>query len=106
MASIMEREIIKGVCLNDAKELLLILEGGGKSMYQYVYRAAAGVYWDNENCGFKSTPIIDWSCAKWFSHILSSVNSELGVELVLGKSVNWQNLPETDITEIKQLHAI
>ncbi len=43
MASIMEREIINNVCVNDARELLLMLEGGGKSMYQYVYRAAAGV---------------------------------------------------------------
>jgi hypothetical protein len=105
MTSIMEREMINNVCVNDARELLLMLEGGGKSMYQYIYLAAAGVYWDNESCGFKSTPIRDWSCAQWFSHILSSVSSELGVELVLGKNVHWQNVPEADITKIVHQHA-
>ncbi|MDU0352845.1 hypothetical protein RS130_01935 [Paraglaciecola aquimarina] len=102
----MEREIIKGVHLNDTKELLLMLESGGKSMYQHVYRAAAGVYWDNESGGFKSTPIAGWSCSRWFSHIITAVSYELGVKLVLGENVNWQNVPEADITEIVQHHAI
>jgi hypothetical protein len=37
---------------------------------------------------------------------LSSVSSELGVELVLGENVNWQNVPEADVTKIVQQLAI
>jgi hypothetical protein len=36
---------------------------------------------------------------------LSSVSSELGVELVLGKNVHWQNVPEADRTKIVHQHA-
>lgn len=102
----MELKIITDVYLNNSKELLLILEGGGKSMYQHVYRSASGVYWDNKNGGFKSSPITDWSCSQWFFHILASVSSELDVQLVLGKNINWQNVPEIDITKIVQQYVI
>lgn len=102
----MEREIISRVYVNEGGELFLSLESEGESIYQYIYRATAGVYWDNENHGFKSTPIQDWSIAKWFSQIVSVVKSELGVELQLSPKTNWQNIPQSDFTEIVRNHAI
>ena len=51
----MDSEIINKVEVNDSGELFLTLEGNGKPMYQYVYREAAGVYWDETLHGFKST---------------------------------------------------
>ena len=102
----MEREIINSITVNDSGELLLSVESSGKSMYQYIYREAAGVYWDQEHCGFKSTPVTDWSYSKWFSHLVSVVNSGLGVELLLSKQVQWINVPENDQREIVQNHAI
>ena len=102
----MNRETITKISINDAGELLLSLESCGKDMYQHIYREAAGVYWDQKNHGFKSTPINDWSCAKWFSQIVSVAKSGLGIELVLGTKVIWQDIPEKDITEIVQNHAI
>lgn len=106
MALIMAPETISSVSITDKGELLLSLASNGKAMYQHIYREAAGVYWDQENHGFKSTPINDWSCAKWFSQIVSVAKSGLGIELVLSTKVIWQDIPEKDITEIVQNHAI
>lgn len=81
----MDSEIINNVEVTDAGELFLGLEGNGKPMYQYIYREAAGVYWDEKRCGFKSAPLKEWSCSKWYSHIVSIINSGLGVELRLSR---------------------
>ena len=75
-------------------------------MYQYVYREAAGVYWDNENHGFKSTQMKEKPCSEWFSHITGVVKSGLGIELVLSPETSWQDIPENDVTKIVQGHAI
>ena len=102
----MERETIIKIQVNEAGELFLSVESGGKSMYQQVYREAAGVYWDQENHGFKSTPIKEWSCSQWFSQIVSVVRSGLGVELRLSPNAIWQNITENDKSEIVKNHAI
>lgn len=83
----MDSETISEVEVLDSGELLLVLQSRGKPMYQYVYREAAGVYWDESRHGFKSTPMKKWSCAKWFFHIVGVVRSSLGVELQLSKNV-------------------
>ena len=107
MALQMDRETITKIEVNDAKELLLSLDGNGDEIYQFVYRAAAGVYWDQENHGFKSTPMKkDWSCFQWYNQIVSVVKSELGVELILSKNISCENLSENDKAEILQQHAI
>jgi hypothetical protein len=97
----MTREIIVCVELMDTKELLLTIAGVGQASYQYVYREAAGVYWDPAKQGFKSTPLIKWSCAQWFRQIVEIVKQELGVELVLAAEVTWQRIPEQDRLEIE-----
>ena len=102
----MDREIINQVELTDTGELLLCLEGEGKPMYQYIYREAAGVYWDQERHGFKSTQLKDWSCSKWFSHILGIVKSGLGVDLQLSGKATWKNIPEQEQTKIIEENAI
>ncbi len=102
----MDNEIISRVEVLDTGELLLGLESNGKPMYQYIYREAAGVYWDESKSGFKSTPMEVMSCSKWYSQIVSVVKSGLGVQLQLGKSVNWANVPDQDKVEIQSGKAI
>lgn len=97
----MERETINRIEILDTGELLLGLESKGKSMYQYVYREASGVYWDEKRHGFKSTPIKEWSCSKWFSQIIGVVKSGLGVELTLGHDIAWRNIPAQERTLIE-----
>jgi len=96
----MRIEFIRKVYITAGGELFLSLESGGKAAYQYVYREAAGVYWDQEKRGFKSTPIEDRSCAQWFVQIVGVVKSGLGVELSLAKDAVWLDVPDGDRNEI------
>jgi hypothetical protein len=107
MALEMDRETITKIEVNDTGELLLSLESNGDPTYQYIYRAASGVYWDQDKYGFKSTPMKkDRSCFQWYNQIISAVKSELGVEMILSKNVSCTNLAEKDKAEILQQHAI
>ncbi|MDO9163822.1 MAG: hypothetical protein Q8N35_17965 [Methylococcaceae bacterium] len=75
-------------------------------MYQHIYREAAGVYWDENRHGFKSTPMKEWSCAKWFFHIVGVVQSGSSIELQLGKNVEWCKIPDQDQAEIERGNVI
>ncbi|WP_156126228.1 hypothetical protein [Hymenobacter sp. DG25B] len=97
----MKTETINRVILNSNNELLLILAGPGKPMYQYVYREAAGVYWDNSQKGFRSTPLREWTISDWFMHIKEIVKTSLNVDLKLSNSLIWENIPEIEQTKIK-----
>lgn len=97
----MKNETIQEIVMNDQNELLLKLIGDGKPMYQYIYREAAGVYWDDSQKGFKSTPIQDWTVFEWFFHIVDTVESGLGVVLEMDVNPIWKNIPQDEIIKIK-----
>ena len=99
------RETIKIIELTNANELFLGLESEGKSSYQYIYREALGVYWDEDNHGFKSTELKDWSHSKWFTHIVFVVKSGLNLELQLSSKAKWVNIPEQERIIITNEHA-
>ena len=96
----MEREIINHISITEAGELFLSLESGGREMYQYIYREAAGVYWDQQMKGFKSTPLRDWLCSHGFLHIVNVVKSGLSIELILSPDTRWIDIPQGEINEI------
>ena len=96
----MDTEIINEVGVTDKNELLLKISGNGKPIYQYIYREAAGVHWDQNLNGFKSIPLKEWGCSKWFSHIVGVVRSSLDVELKLSRDAAWKNVPENEKAEI------
>ena len=97
-----DRESFDRVEVLDTGELLVGLAGAGNPSYQHVYRAAAGVYWEPKMRGFKSTPMREWSALRCFSHIVSVVRSEIGVELVPAEVISWRSLSEIDKGEIQQ----
>lgn len=97
----MKNETIKEIIVNDNDELLLKILGNGSSMYQYNYREAAGVYWDENQKGFKSTPIKEWTVSEWFLHIKDIVKSGLGVDLEMDENLTWNNVPGNEIIKIK-----
>lgn len=96
----MKNETIEGIKITAVGELMLCLEGEGKPIYKFIYKKAAGVYWDENNHGFKSSPMEDWSCSKWFLHIASVVKSSLNVDLHISQNVTWDGLTEKDKKEI------
>lgn len=102
----MERETIKRIEVLGSGELLAILDGEGKPSYQYVYRAGAGVSWDQAQFGFKSTPMKDWSCSHWYRQIVKAVREELGVELGLSNRVTWVQVPTEEQVVILNEQAI
>jgi hypothetical protein len=102
----MEQETINRIEVLDTGELLLVLESQGRPTYQFVYQEAAGVYWDKNRHGFKSTPMKEWSCSQWFNHIAGVVRSALGVDLVLSPNVTWGNISEQQKTEIQSCKGI
>lgn len=99
----LDQETVDRVEMLDTGELLLGLAGAGNPTFEYVYRAAAGVYWDASMGGFKSTPMQARSASWWYSHMVAVVRSELNVELKLGNDVAWRNLSEFERDEISNL---
>ncbi|MBB5213319.1 hypothetical protein [Microbulbifer hydrolyticus] len=96
----MEIEEISKIEILENGEMFVVLASGGKPMYQYVYREAAEVYWDNEIMGFKAPTPRKWSHSVWFRHIVSVVASGLGVDLKLSSATSWVNVPEKTKAEI------
>ena len=95
-------EVINRVVLNPNNELVLGITGRGNPSYQYVYREAAGVYWDQDQIGFKSTPLGEWTISKWFFHIKAVVKEGLNVDLKIYNNVTWENISIAEQKEKKR----
>ena len=58
-------------------------------MYEFIYREAAGVYWNKELRCFQSQIVTDWSYKDWYKQIVSVVRSGLGVRLTLSPDTEF-----------------
>lgn len=96
-------EYIDRIGILDSGELFLGIESDGNPAYQYVYREAAGVYWDQTLKGFKSTELKEWSAAQWFVHIIDIVRTGIGANLVLRDSIQWNGISERDRATIRSM---
>ena len=91
----MKKEIVNVIEILDSGQLLLKLESGGNPSYQYVYREAAGVYWDNDFKGFKSSEAPrEWTYADWYKHIVEVAKLGVGVELKCVQNLQWVNVTQ------------
>ena len=86
-------EVVSHVEISEDGLLILRLNSAGKPSCQYVYRAGAGVYWDQELKAFKFSTKNDGDFVKWFTHVLSIVESEMGLTLRLDQNTTWANIP-------------
>ncbi len=96
-----ETEYINRVGLLDTGELFIGIDGNGNTDYQYVYREAAGVYWDPTLKGFKSTELKEWTPSQWFVHMVEIVRQAVGVRLAMLDSVHWRGISEQEKAAIK-----
>lgn len=94
-------EYIECVSILEDGELTLRLLGDGDPAYQYVYRAARGVYWKPTQKAFAFAQRHPWSDKDRFLHVASVCKSELGLRLCLSTSTKWHNVPEASVAEIK-----
>jgi len=95
----MDSENISRVEILEGNELIVVLESGGKSEYQYIYREAAEVYWDNDLKAFKSPPPKKWSHADWFQHIVK-IAGNCSITLAITDKTDWKNVPKQVKEEI------
>ncbi len=85
-------EAIKSVEVLDNNQLIVVLASGGKTDYQYIYREACEIYWDNDLKAFKSPAPRSFNHAEWF-HQIVKVAEKIGVNLTLNSETAWVNVP-------------
>jgi len=61
-----------------------------KGMWQYVYREAAGVHWENESGYFTSTPPREWTAQDWYKQIIAVVRTGVGLEMKLSDETEYE----------------
>jgi hypothetical protein len=82
MARPMIVETVSNIEIVNGGALLLRLASGGRPSYQYIYRASAGVYWDQEKYAFKLAARANDDYAKCFAHMLKILEDEMGLQIV------------------------
>ena len=81
---------ISEVGIDDKQRLYVRPE---KQTFEYIYRAAAEVGWDNkENFLFSPKPR-EWTYFEWYRQIIMATKGEYGCQLVLKDKTQWTNIP-------------
>lgn len=91
--------ILKVAVLEDGRTA--VFPESRKAMYQYVYREAAGVYWEQESGCFVSTPPGDWTPQQWYQHIVTIVKTGVGLQMVLTPETEYDSKQEDFEESIK-----
>ena len=68
--------------------------------YQYIYREAAGVYWNSDQNCFQSTVPRTWNYREWFSQIVCIVLSGLNARLILSDDTKYESLDDNIAKDI------
>jgi hypothetical protein len=84
--------ILKVAVLNDGR--IAVFPESRKAEYQYVYREAAGVYWDQILGCFHSTSPREWTPQKWYQHIVAIVKTGVGIQMVLTPETKYESTQE------------
>lgn len=82
--------IFKVAVLDDGR--VAVFPQSKRADYQYVYREAAGVNWDQAMGCFVSTPPQEWTPQKWYQHIISVVWSGIGLQMVLTADTEYESM--------------
>ena len=62
--------------------------------YDLIYRAAAGVDWENKEGFLHAHEPREWTYPQYFAHIVSVVASECGDALKLTPDTQWMGVPD------------
>ncbi len=85
-------EIIK-IEMLATKELSVTPISNCNDTFQFIYRAATGVTWNEKMQYFMSPIPREWSHFDWYVNIVNSVASEIGVNLLITPKTKWHNIP-------------
>jgi hypothetical protein len=71
--------------------------------FAHIYRAAMEVNWSSNQLALFSPKPREWSYARCFQQIVTAVEQEYGVNLVLTPSTEWREIPDSLRHEIEEL---
>lgn len=91
---------IKQIEIDATGRLLVVPESVKPGYYQYVYRAAAEVYWDDAGFFYSPAPR-EWSYCQWMEQIRFAVRDELGIDLVATKTTTFVSVSESDLQAMR-----
>jgi hypothetical protein len=69
--------------------LLVVLQGDGLKPYEYIYREANGLRWNNERRAVHAYEPSRWEHAELLRHVAHTVREAFGEELLLSPSTEW-----------------
>lgn len=61
--------------------------------FEYIYRTAAEVNWDNKEKSLYSPKPREWTYYVWYRYIIAIVKDEYGCNLQLTNKTKWTNIP-------------
>jgi len=82
----------------DLKERLFIKPQ--TKQFDFIYRAAAEVGWDNKEKFLYSPKPREWTYLDWFRQIILVAKDEYGCQLTVTNETKWVNIPEELKTQI------
>lgn len=71
--------------------------------FEYIYRAAMEVNWDDAKRRLSSPKPREWSYVDWFKQIVSAALDEYGARLKLTAETVWSNVPAPLRDELQSL---
>jgi len=86
-------EIIR-IELHKSGELSVTPINNWNNLFHLIYRTATGVKWNEKSQCFMSPVPREWSYLDWYANIVTSVQSEIGVNLKVTKKTEWLNVPK------------
>jgi len=62
--------------------------------FEFIYRAAAEVGWDDKEHFLYSPKPREWTYFDWYRQIIMATKGEYGCQLVLTDKTQWINIPD------------
>ena len=90
----MEEIEISEIAVTETGEIQVTHIINWKDLFQFIYRTATGVEWNEKSQCFMSPAPRDWSLFDWYANIVGSVASEMGVVLKVTQNTKWCNVPK------------
>ena len=94
LGSEMEEIEITKIAVLESGEIRVTPVLNWNDFFQFIYRTATGVTWNETSQSFMSPAPQDWSLFDWYKNIVSSVTSEMGVLLKVTSKTEWHNVPQ------------
>jgi len=83
---------ITEISILETGELLVKPKENKDNIFQFIYRTATGVNWDEQSQCFKTPKPKEWSYQDWYENIISSVIDEIGIELKITSNTKYYNI--------------